>query len=306
MSRQLAVSPVLPVSSPVQSFVLSEWLNSLAENTRQAYLTSFKQFWEWNTCPEHYPIEESEVVEWIRFLWKEKKSSYSTIRVRISAISSLQETMGLGSVSGFGRVKTLLRTIRRQAPKKKKANALRKNDILKWSDTLKDSSPIEIRDRALVFFGFAAGGRRCSEIANVQYEDLVKTESGWKVSIRNHKTARDADDTIEVFVRGKAAKALEEWVEMSQISSGPLFRGFCSDGETIKQTPLSTKQINRIVKKTGADSSHSLRSGFMTTCVESGIRMEDAMAISGHKSVSSAVGYYRAGMAQNNPATNLL
>lgn len=288
------------------SFVFDEWIKSLAEATRKSYLASFRQFWEWSGEEEHYPIQEDLLLEWLRHLWKVQKATYSTIRVRLSALSSLHEAMGLEGLSGLPRVRTLLRTIQREAPKKRKAGALRRETLLEWVRGLDEEDPIAIRDRALVMFGWAAGGRRRSEIAKICMEDLTRACDGWAVSIRNHKTAKDADDVIEVFLKGPAAEALEQWLAFSGITEGPVFRGFYADGKTIRPNPLSGNQVNEIVKKTGADSAHSVRSGFMTTCAEKGIRLEHAMAMSGHSSVSTAMSYFRAGNAKHNPASELL
>jgi len=73
---------------------------------------------------------------------------------------------------------------------------------------------------------------------------------------------------------------------------------------------IHARSINRIVKRRvkmlGFDpdeyDAHSLRSGFITEVVRAGANMEDAMALSGHRPVVIASGYYRQAEVLENPA----
>ncbi len=51
---------------------------------------------------------------------------------------------------------------------------------------------------------------------------------------------------------------------------------------------------------------HSLRSGFISESGRRKVALGDAMALSGHRSVPVAMGYYRSGDVLNNPAGDLL
>jgi integrase len=53
-------------------------------------------------------------------------------------------------------------------------------------------------------------------------------------------------------------------------------------------------------------SAHSLRSGFLTEAGRRGVPLKTAMDLSGHSSVTTAVGYMRAGELGNEPAARLL
>ena len=50
---------------------------------------------------------------------------------------------------------------------------------------------------------------------------------------------------------------------------------------------------------------HSLRSGFVIEGGRQGVALPAVMAMTGHRSVTSVIGYVQAGGATDNPATRL-
>ena len=68
--------------------------------------------------------------------------------------------------------------------------------------------------------------------------------------------------------------------------------------------------VKRRCEKAGYDpklfSAHSLRSGFVTEAGKQGKPIGDVMELSGHKSVTTAMGYYQVGNLENNTAANLV
>ena len=75
--------------------------------------------------------------------------------------------------------------------------------------------------------------------------------------------------------------SLKNWIEVSNISSGPLFRRF-SKGSKLSENRLTDQTVALLIKKylklAGIDSKnysgHSLRSGFATSAAESGAKKE--------------------------------
>jgi integrase len=102
-----------------------------------------------------------------------------------------------------------------------------------------------------------------------------------------------------VFAAGRAAIALHEWMQATNITSGPIFREVREDG-SIGANSLTPQSVNLIFKKrcrmaeaAPADfSAHGLRSGFMIQVGRDGIPLVDAMRQSTHKFVQQAAGYY--------------
>ena len=113
-------------------------------------------------------------------------------------------------------------------------------------------------------------------------------------------------------IAGKAASALRDWLEVSEITNGPIFRSV-DRHSNIRDYEISDRAIALIVKKrvklAGLDarrfSGHSLRSGFLTESGIQGKNLLDAMKLSGHKTVQVAASYHQAGSALLNETADL-
>ena len=57
---------------------------------------------------------------------------------------------------------------------------------------------------------------------------------------------------------------------------------------------------------TGDFSAHSLRSGFMTEAGRQNVPLGEAMALTGHRSIQTAMRYFQAGAVQESRAADLL
>lgn len=159
--------------------------------------------------------------------------------------------------------------------------------------------------------GFASGGRRRSEIANIQIEDLQKIEGGYLIHLRQTKTDQVGKGK-KVPVQGIAAQALNQWIVKSGLRTGNLFRGIYPDGSFTQGIGYCTitKMVKRRIKLIGLDpkkfGAHSLRSGFMTEAARNGAPLGDAMSLSGHANRDVAGGYYREAEIIMNSAGKLL
>ena len=76
---------------------------------------------------------------------------------------------------------------------------------------------------------------------------------------------------------------------------------------------LSPAAVGEIVQRrsklaglTGNFAGHSLRSGFITEAGRQGVSLPDVMAMSGHRSVPTVMGYFQSGSPTKNPAAKLL
>jgi integrase len=109
---------------------------------------------------------------------------------------------------------------------------------------------------------------------------------------------------------GVAATALTAWLEAARITSGPIFRRIRG---SIVAEPLEPQAVRAIVKRRAAlaglegdYSAHSLRSGFVTEAGRQNVPLGEAMALTGHRSVQTAVRYFQAGAVEKSQAGNLL
>ncbi|QBB70744.1 site-specific integrase [Pseudolysobacter antarcticus] len=176
-----------------------------------------------------------------------------------------------------------------------------------------DDSLSGLRDRALLLFGFASGGRRRSEIAAAEMASLHRVgESAYVYRLEHSKTQQagpTADSTPEKPILDVAADAMEAWLTASGIAEGAIFRRLWKS--TIGG-PLSPAAVGSIVKRRaqlagvkGDFAGHSLRSGFVTEAGRQGIALSAVMAMTEHRSVPTVMGYFQAGSAINNPAASL-
>lgn len=171
--------------------------------------------------------------------------------------------------------------------------------------TCQDDLP-GIRDRALMLFGFASGGRRRSEIVAATLENVRRDGCGgfvFELTGANFKP-----------IVGEAALALEAWLNelfRAKITSGPIFRRIHNGRIT---EPLKDPAVRDIVRRRanltdpplGKVSAHSLRSGFVTESGRQNIPIGEAMALTGHRSVQTFIGYYKTGEAPLSAGARLM
>lgn len=175
---------------------------------------------------------------------------------------------------------------------------------------------IGIRDRALLLFGFASGGRRRSEIVAATLENVRRDGEGFLYELRHSKTNQAGLRSPDNFkpVQGAAALALEAWLHelfKARITQGPIFRRILND--QIRE-PLKAAAVRNIVRRRaqladqplGRLTAHSLRSGFVTESGRQNIAIGDAMALTGHRSVQTFISYYRSGEASTSAAARLM
>ena len=177
-----------------------------------------------------------------------------------------------------------------------------------------DDSLEGVRDRALLCFGFASGGRRRSEIAAADMRDLRKVgEDGYIYRLEYSKTQQagvTVDSTPDKPILGRSADALSAWLEAAGITEGAIFRRLWKGrvGPALLSGSVATvvKRRAAMAGLVGDFGAHSLRSGFVTEAGKQGVPLPAVMAMTEHRSVASVVGYFQSGAAEDNPAARLL
>ena len=307
-----------------------------AENTRKAYQGDIEYFMTWARIALGYdmgfPVPAPVVIRFItdhlkgldehtenvligmNLKRKPGPHSLNTICRRIASLSAAHEAQKMENPCRSKEVSMLLSKARRASARKGEGPAKKRaatRDILDAMLATCGESLIDIRDRALLLFAFSSGGRRRSEIAQAQMENLTEIQSGFLYRMPYSKTDQEGEGK-DIPIIGRASLALSEWLKRSGIQEGHIFRGITKKGKVLGG--LTDKTVARIVKKrasrAGLDASlfggHSLRSGFITEAGRQGISLGDTMALSGHKTVRVALGYHQAGSVINNPAAMLM
>lgn len=172
------------------------------------------------------------------------------------------------------------------------------------------------RDRAILCLGWASGGRRRSEISEIDLNDLDRSEFACNETIRftmrGSKTT-ETGKTPALLLRGRAARAVESRIGAAKLADGPLFRPISKSGTVLKRR-LSPDGVAAILKsrlalagfEAGFASPHGLRSGFMSQAALDRAPLQAAMRLSLHRSVAQAMDYYDEVEIADNPATHLL
>ena len=214
-------------------------------------------------------------------------------------------------------VRHLLARGRRAAVKRgdrpNKKTAIAKRELEALIATCDDSLE-GIRDRALLYFAFASGGRRRSEVAAADLGDLRRVDERAYIYRLEHSKSQQAGPTAtstpDKPILGAAADALAAWLAASGLTEGPIFRRLW---KTRIGPALSPKAVAEVVQRRAAKAGlegdfggHSLRSGFVTEGGRQGIALPAIMAMTEHRTAASVIGYFQAGGVTDNPAAKLL
>ena len=268
-----------------------------ADNTIKAYESDWNDFCDW--CDYHhvsaFPAIPETIVNYINDLADNAKAN--TVARRISALTENFDAAGIqDNPCRFPIVKNALRGIKRMKGVIQHGKLPILFDDIKEMLTYLDGDTLQqTRDKAILLVGFYGAMRR-SEIANLDIDDIQFTRLGMLLTLRKSKTDQyDQGQLIAIpIVQDKnicAVHALKEWIRLSGITSGPVFRGF-TRSHTIRKTRISDKTIALIVKHyvalMGMDpreyGAHSLRHGFATTAAQHHVEEREIMRQTRHRS----------------------
>jgi integrase len=201
----------------------------------------------------------------------------STIRRRVAAIAYAHRLKELASPHQAEAVRAVLASIRRtigtavvrKAPATAKAVAKMTRRSRGDEEDAAAHDLRSLRDRALLLLGFAAALRR-SEFVALDVGDLEFVECGLIVKVRRSKTDQEGEGheiAVPTGAKLKPVAALREWLEVSQICDGPVFRPIGKGGagaQHVGEARLTDRSVADIVKR------HARSCGF------------DAAVFSGH------------------------
>lgn len=163
----------------------------------------------------------------------------------------------------------------------------------------------DIRNRAILLFGFATALRRC-EIARMNFEDVTINARGMLVHLRFEKqdqTGRGREIAVCPAHTPElcAIEAMRAWFSVRGDARGPLFYrfrngrmlriGFTGRGERVAWA------VKHEVERVGLDPAryggHSLRAGFITAAALAGATDSQIMRHTGHRDVNVLRKYIR-------------
>lgn len=251
---------------------------ALADNTRAAYWGDLRRFVEWGG---EVPATSKMVASYL--VAHANSHKYATLARWKVSIGKSHSTQGLPDPTKTELVHAVLKGIKQKHGQDQRQVApLTKEKIIamviNMGERLKDK-----RDKALILVGFAGGLRR-SDLIALQCDNLQERDEGWEIVLPKSRVAiPNASGPV------CAAKALREWLNVSEIKEGAVFQGINRHGKRSGK-PLTGHGVALIVKERvqsiGLDPAHysgfSLRAGLISSAADQGISLHHATSLSGH------------------------
>ena len=348
--KSLSLTPAKPpaLSEADQEALTDLYVRGTPKNTLRAYERDLLYITAWKSArfqaelswPEAEEVALAFILDHSRDLKNDDEDAVSRLAAQALIDKGLRKTLAcpapstldrrIASWQAFHRMKNLespfdapalrqARTKSRRATARKSAKKSQNpitREVLEDLLNACDHSLRGVRDRAILMLGWASGGRRRSEITDLTLEDVdlkdyAEKQLIWLRMIESKTTSKG--ETPALVLKGRAAKALKLWIDLSDISDGPLFRPVSKADRALKRklSPDGIYQIlkNRL-KRAGYQedfaSPHGLRSGFLTQAALDGAPIQAAMRLSLHRSMAQAQRYYDDVDIAENPATDLL
>jgi integrase len=288
-----------------------------SDGTRRVYAEAVAKWSEWASfhhIAPHGP-EPSAVAAYLAALARKGKS-LSSINVALSAIQRDYRAHGTIIDRKHPIIADTLRGIaRRHATAVDRAAALDLPTLKRLIASLDGDDLRSLRDKALILLGFFGALRRSEIVAlaldgrstfAIMDRGVVLKLSATKASLKSEDVAipRRSDDLCPV-------EALERYLTVSAITSGPLFRPVSKSGRILDRR-LDATSVRHILSQrllaVGMEPSkfspHSLRAGFITAAENANVPEHLIQKTSRHKSVEVLRSYIRVADAFEHNAGN--
>ena len=304
----------------LQEETLLNLQSSKANNTVKAYKSDFNDFSLF--CVQNgfksLPSEPKIVSLYLTHL-SSKNIKMSTLKRRLVSIGVIHKLKGhyldtkhpiiIENIMGIKRRKGSIQ----KGKKPLLINNLKK--IINVIDEYNKENIKKLRDRSIILIGFSGGFRR-NEIVSLDYDDLDFVNEGLKINLKRSKTDQFGEGSVKGLpyfdnIQYCPVLSIKNWIEVSNISTGPLFRRF-TKGSKLSENRLTDQTVALLIKKylqlAGINnkdySGHSLRSGFATSAADSGAEERSIMAMTGHKSTEMVRRYIKEANLFKNNALN--
>ena len=286
--------------------------DSLAENSRRAYLSDLGEFERWGGS---IPASAETVAAYLAA--RADTLAVASLVRHVASISKAHEARGLTNPTRSELVRSTLRGIRRtKGCGQREARPLLRDDLLLALDATGDRLK-DIRDRAVLLLGFGAALRR-SELVALDVADIEHVRQGIVLTLRKSKTDQDGRGRKIGIPHGRGrwcpVAALDAWLAASGIAEGAIFRPVDRHGR-FHDARLSGEAIALVVRgrvaAAGLDptrySGHSLRAGLATSAAQAGVPTWRIRAQTRHASDAMLARYIRDGeLFTDNAAGALL
>ena len=306
----------------LQEETLLNLQSSKSKNTVRAYKSDFNDFGIF--CAQNgfksLPSEPKIVSLYLTHL-STKDAKMSTLQRRLVSIGVIHKLKGhYLDTKHPSIIENIMGIKRRKGSIQRGKKPILINSLKQLINVIDSQNKEEIkkfRDRSIILIGFSGGFRR-NEIVSLDYDDLDFVPEGLKINIKRSKTDQFGEGFTKALPYFENSRycpvvSLKNWIEISKITSGSLFRRFIK-GSKLSENRLTDQTVALLIKKylnlAGIDSKnysgHSLRSGFATSAAESGVEERSIMAMTGHKSTEMVRRYIKDANLFKNNALNKL
>lgn len=276
---------------------------ALAENTYRSYRADMQHF---KAAGGTVPCTAVQLAEYLASY--ATTLAVATLQHRVIAIHRAHLDAGQPSPALDPLVKRTMQGIRRtRGTAQRRVKALVKDDIIELVLMAEKQKPLKgARDVALILIGFAGAFRR-SELVSILFEDVAWfDELGCEIHVRRTKTEQERGHTVFIpCARGPRCpvQALKNWLTMSGIVNGPVFRRISRHDRVASVSALTPQSVALVLKATtalakgqeaaSAVSGHSLRAGYATAAACAGVPTHVIKQQTGHRSDATLAKYIR-------------
>lgn len=278
------------------------WLaKQKSARTRRAYRLDVQHFMRAlgiMTQEQLRQVDHRAVIAWERMQREQQGAASSTVRRRLSALSSLFKHL----VRHGAATRNPVVDVERPAINREEGTtaAFSKAQARRLLDTPPADTLAGLRDRAILAVGLQVGLRR-AEIAALTVGDLHQNRGFDALRVIRKGGRRDA-----LAINPQTAQRLRAYLERAgheEAREAPLFRPLRGNARALDPAArLDPDSIDRILRRHAAAiglargySAHSMRATFITTALENGAQLEDVQKAAGHRDPSTTKLYDRRG-----------
>lgn len=295
---------------------------AIAKNTRRCYEADWGKWLRWCEQSGFDPFgPPGQLAVYVAHL-VEGNVKVSTIDRSVSAITYYYKRAGKPSPRQDPAVAAVYRGARRKigiAPEQ--VAAILPTQLQRMIEALPTTTHQRLRslrNRAALAVGLFGGFRR-SELLALNVDDVEFVPDGLKIKIRRSKTDQEGRGRTLGLPYASVlsvcpVRSLREWLDVSGVKEGPIFRTISRDGLEVLDTRLCERQFADVVKSAaqrigleGKYAAHSLRAGLVTAAVAAKKNPKAIMQQTGHKTIEMIMRYVREqALFEDNAAAGLI
>lgn len=293
--------------------------HALSENTMNGYKSSLIHFIKWSAHSDPFPTTPDLIMAYLATY--SESLAPTTLQHRIAALSFIHKVKHYRDPTEDKRIQVLMMGIRKKRAKGEhrweshQASPFTIAEVRTMIANM-GNKPHDLRDKAFILTGLI-GAFRTSELCSIDMDHLRRFDSA--IVIPLDATKNDPLNTYKKYkvlpkIEGEICPvtAIEQWLSVSNITDGYIFRGINKHGD-ILNNKLSHTSANAIIKKWAQYlpgksikdySGTSLRSSFITIARQ--LRIPDEVIIKQtlHQSTKTLNIYDRPEMAIEDSAAN--